>query len=804
MNASYEWLRAFVPFKLSPTELRDLLTSRCATVDDLVSLRDDLRDVVIGRVVEVGRHPNSDHLWVTKVDAGGGKLIDVVCGAANVSVNTLYPFAPVGGVLPGGVKIEKRKIRGETSEGMLCSAKELGLGQDQEGIMALSLVAEPGTRFLDAMPIGDTRLVIDVLPNRPDLLSHEGLAREIAAATGGTVNRPEIAEQKPFVIRTHTVKATSGKVGEVTVRLEDTDGCMRYAGAVITGLKVGPSPDWLVQRLQSVGSRSINNVVDVTNYMLLGFGQPMHAFDLQQIARGTVVVRKTRGEELIKTLDGVDRTLPPGAVVIGDAERAQGIAGIIGGSGSEVSDSTTEIFLEVAAFNPARIRATRRKLGISTDASYRFERGVDVDAIPGLVDYAVRLILSVAGGVSQGNPIDLYPLPKRPIPISLKLPRVARILGEPVEAPEVERNLRSVGFRIAPEAKDVLKVSPPSWRHDVHADVDLAEEVARLRGYDTFSSELRPFRASAVPDSPLVAVTKRVQERLVGAGLNEVRPMPFVTAGKGATVRVTNPLAEDEAFLRGDLLTTLISRAEYNLARMQGNVRLFEIGTAFFAGEEPAPLPGPKKAALPREEMHVAALVMGQRSPTHFTKPLPESYDEWDLKYLADIVATAAFPSSEAKLIPASGDTLWEISVDGRIVGEARRLTLDAPVWAKPAFGLELNLEALEQGQGTSKVFRAIPATPRAQVDLALLAPTSVTAAQIDAVIRREAGDLLETLTLFDEFTGQGIPEGSRSLAWALTFRHPERTLMDKEVQGRSEKIVKALEGELGVRQRTA
>jgi phenylalanyl-tRNA synthetase beta chain len=804
VNASYEWLQAFVPFKLSPTELRDLLTSRCATVDDVISLREDLRDVVIARVVEAGRHPNSDHLWVTKVDAGGGTLIDVVCGAANVSVNTLYPFAPVGAVLPGGLKIEKKKIRGETSEGMLCSAKELGLGQDHEGIMALSLVAEPGTRFLDAMPLGDTRLVIDVLPNRPDLLSHEGLAREIAAATGGTVTRPKIAEQKPFIIQTHTVKATSGKVGDVTVRLEDTDGCFRYAGAVITGLKVGPSPDWLVQRLQSVGARSINNVVDATNYMLLGFGQPMHAFDLEQIARDTVVVRKTRGEELIKTLDGVDRTLPPGAVVIGDAERAQAIAGIIGGSGSEVSAATTEIFLEVAAFNPARIRATRRKLGISTDASYRFERGVDVDAIPALVDYAVRLILSVAGGIPQGNPIDLYPLPKRPNPISLKLVRVARLLGEPVDAQEVERNLRSVGFRIAPEAKDVIKVSPPSWRHDVHADVDLTEEIARLRGYDSFSSELRPFRASAVPDSPLVPVIRRVEETLVGAGLNEVRPMPFVAAGKGATVRVTNPLAEDEAFLRGDLLTTLVSRAEYNLARMQGNVRLFEIGTAFFAGEDPASLPGPKKAPLPREEMHVAALVMGQRQPTHFTKPVPESYDEWDLKYLADIVASAAFPAGAVKLVPGSGDTLWEVSVDGHTVGAARRLTLDAPVWAKPAFGLEINLEALNQAPTRSKAYRAIPATPRAQVDLALLAPSNVTAAQIEAVIRKEAGELLETLTLFDEFTGQGIPGGSRSLAWALTFRHSERTLMDKEVQGRTEKIVKALEGELGVRQRTS
>ena len=800
MNASYEWLRAFVPFSLSPTELRDLLTSRCATVDELIAHREDLGGVVIGRVVESARHPNSDHLWVTKVDAGTGTLLDVVCGAANVTVGTLYPFAPVGAVLPGGVKIEKRKIRGETSEGMLCSARELGLGEDKEGIMALSIVAEPGTKFLDAMPLGDTRLVIDVLPNRPDLLSHEGLAREIAAATGGTVNRPEIAEEKPFVIRTHTMKATSGKVGDVTVKLEDTDGCMRYAGAVLTGLKVGPSPDWLVQRLHAVGARSINNVVDVTNYMLLGFGQPMHAFDLEKIARGTVVVRRTRGEELIKTLDGVDRTLPPGAVVIGDAERAQAIAGIIGGSGSEVSELTTEIFLEVAAFNPARIRATRRKLGISTDASYRFERGVDVDAIPALVDYAVRLILSVAGGIPQGNPVDLYPLPKRPVPISLKLPRVARLLGEPVDTIEVERSLRTVGFRIAPEAKDVIKVSPPSWRHDVRGEADVAEEIARLRGYDTFSSELRPFRPSAVPDAPLVSVTKRVQEALVGAGLNEVRPMPFVAEGKGATVRVSNPLAEDEAFLRGDLLRTLISRAEYNLARMQGNIRLFEIGTAFFAGEDPAVL----KAALPREEMHVGALVMGQRSPTHFTKAIQPSYDEWDIKYLADMAATAAFPSAVVKMIPGTGETLWEIVVDGHPVGSARRLTIDAPIWAKPAFGLEINLEAIEQGAAQSKAYKAIPATPRVQVDLALLAPIRVTAAQIDDVIRKEAGELLESLTLFDEFSGQGIPEGSRSLAWALTFRHPERTLKDQEVQGRTAKIVAALEGELGVRQRTS
>src|SRR6266571_8010183 len=264
MNASYEWLRAFVPFSLSPTELRDLLTSRCATVDDLVSLREDLRDVVIARVVEASRHPNSDHLWLTKVDAGGGSVVDVVCGAANVSVNTLYPFAPVGAVLPGGVQVEKRKIRGETSEGMLCSARELGLGQDQEGILALSIDVTPGTLFLDAVPIGDTRLVVDVLPNRPDLLSHEGLAREIAAATSLPLGVPAIIAGSDASLSSVAGDRSSG----VSVEVEDTEGCPRYMAALVQGVTIGPSPSWLSAKIEAVGSRAINNVVDATNYML--------------------------------------------------------------------------------------------------------------------------------------------------------------------------------------------------------------------------------------------------------------------------------------------------------------------------------------------------------------------------------------------------------------------------------------------------------------------------------------------------------------------------------------------------------
>ncbi|MEP6905882.1 MAG: YtpR family tRNA-binding protein, partial [Gemmatimonadales bacterium] len=312
MNASYEWLRDFVHFDLGPEQLRDLLTSRTATVDELIRIRADLSEIVIGRVVEAVPHPDSDHLWVTKVDAGLAELVNVVCGASNVTVGSLYPFAPVGTVLPGGLKLEKRKIRGAVSEGMLCSARELRLGTDHEGIMALDVNAAPGSSFLDAMAVGDTRLVVDVLPNRADLLSHEGLAREISAAIASPLLVPGIPGAK-----SSTIGPSSGSAPDVTV--EDSSGCPRYMAAVIRGLRVGPSPAWLSARIEAVGGRSINNVVDATNYMLYGFGQPMHAFDLSLLDGGRITVRRAHSGEKIRTLDGVERTLDDQMTVIAGA-----------------------------------------------------------------------------------------------------------------------------------------------------------------------------------------------------------------------------------------------------------------------------------------------------------------------------------------------------------------------------------------------------------------------------------------------------------------------------------------------------
>ena len=814
MNASYEWLRDFVHFSLTPEELRDLLTSRTATVDDIIRLRADLDEVVVARVVEVERHPNSDHLWVTKVDAGSGELRDVVCGAPNVTAGALYPFAPVGSTLPGGLKLEKRKIRGAVSEGMLCSARELGLGTDHEGIMALDVDVSPGTKFLDAVPVGDVRLVVDVLPNRPDLLSHEGLAREIAAATRMPLQIPVIRDSSA------SVAAVANGRSSFAVTVEDVTGCPRYMAAVIRGVTIGPSPSWLVSRIEAVGSRSINNVVDATNYMLHGFGQPMHAFDVSRLEGNQIIVRRARASEKMRTLDGVDRTLDSEMTVIADTNKAQAIAGVIGGEGSEVTAVTTDILLEVASFEPRRVRATRRKLGVSTDASYRFERGVDAHACQRHLRYAVDLIVAVAGGRLEGEPIDVSATLETPPAIRVRHQRVTALLGEEIDNAEMEKELSAIGFSVATgNGGNDLSVTPPTWRSDVVAEVEVIEEIARLHGYDKFPSDIRPFRPSNVPDAPLHLLTTRVREACVASGLLEVRPLPFTRHNNERSLRVRNPLAEDESFLRQEILDTLARRAELNLSHMQRTIRLFEIGAVFAASDA-------RDGALPDERMHAGVLVLGDRRPPHFTEPRPPTYDEWDAKGLAESIGEAAFPGHAISCVPGEGDVLWNVTAADVKVGVVRRISLDAPAWAAAAFGIELDLEALSpspgrmysgspgisdrplhektQQGGASRGYRPIPAMPSMDIDLALIVPDAVRAAQVEQLIRQSAGDLLERIALFDEFRGAGIPEGSRSLAWRLTFRHPERTLREREIQGRTEKIVKALEGELGVRQRTA
>lgn len=815
MNVSYQWLQSLVPFEGTAAELRDLITSHSATVDELVALRADLAPIVVARVVEAARHPDSEHLSVTKVDAGTGQLLDVVCGAPNVAAGKLYPFAPTGTVMPAGLKIERRKIRGAVSDGMLCSARELGLGGDHEGILELDLDVQPGTPLLDAIPAGDSRLVVDVLANRPDLLSHRGIAREVAAVTGKPLALPPL-EGAGGPIATARRAEGSGETGSTRVKLEEGAAlARRYMGVVIRGIKVGPSPDWLVARLEAVGSRSINNVVDATNYVLWELGQPTHAFDLAKLESNTVVVRRARPNETLVTLDGVERKLSESLTVIADLLRPVAIAGIMGGRDSEVTDGTTDIFLEVASFDPARTRAGRKELGMGTDASYRFERGVDPEMAAEALDRCARLVIAVAGGSIAGAPLDLYPAPPTPRTAPLRAARVARVLGTPVPIDKAARILRSVGCTVKPAGSDAVDVTPPSWRGDLVEEIDLIEEVARLHGYDAIPGTLRGVRPSAVRDDPQWIAADRVRTALVGAGLLEVRPLPFVAGAEQGYVRVCNPLAENESYLRREVLETLARRAEHNLAHMQGNVRIFEVGAVF------APAEGP----LPAEELRVGCLVMGDRDPAHFTAPKPQAFDEWDAKWLAQTLATAAYPGKTVELRQAAGsgsECLWDIVVAGTRLGHVSQVTLDAPVWAAAPFGVELSLGSVasadvaapgEHAHETTQAaeaerafapYRALPTTPASEFDLALLVRDDQRAEEVGSVIRSAAGDLLESLTVFDSYTGNGVPAGYRSLAWRLVLRHPERTLRDKEIEGRRAKILATLEKELDVRQRTA
>ncbi|MDB4907174.1 MAG: hypothetical protein JWO05_1958 [Gemmatimonadetes bacterium] len=814
MNASYEWLRALVPFHQTPAQLRDLLTAHTATVDELIPLRQDLAAIVVARVVTTAPHPDSDHLSVNKVDMGTGELLDVVCGAPNVQAGALYPFAPTGTTMPNGLKLERRKIRGALSNGMLCSARELGLGQDHEGIMRLDVDVPLGTPLLQAMPVGDTQVVIDVGANRPDLLSHLGIAREISALTGVPLALPPIPGGD-VACPAPERKARAARTGSAVIHVEDRELARRYMGVVVRGVTVGPSPEWLVARVTSVGVRSINNVVDATNYILHELGQPVHAFDLAKLGvddKGTtsVVVRKAKAGEVLHTLDGVERTLDARIPVIADAERPHAVAGVMGGKESEVTEGTTDLFLEVANFHAGHTRTARRALSLSTDASYRFERAVDPELAPVALERLVQLIVAVAGGTSISTPADVYlPEPAR-APIVLRISRIARVLGDAVSAEDSARYLTSIGFRVEAGTDGAsLSVIAPSWREDISGEIDLVEEVARLRGYDAFPNELRPFRPGTVPDDPMWTLGHRVRDALVSLGLLETRAMPFVKGAPEGFARVSNPLSETEAYLRRDVLDTLARRAEYNLAQMQGDVRLFEIGSTFAPGE----------GSLPVEELRVAALVMGRRAPRHFTDTQAARYDEWDAKAIAERLVEVAFAGRDASLA-GSEHALWTISVDGDEVGHVSRVSLDAPVWAAPAFGVELRLATLSaapvaapganvHGVAPAAITRAPftftpqPSTPAAEFDLALLLPAGRLASEVEAVIRRTAGEMLERLELFDEYTGEGVEAGARSVAWRLTFRHPERTLRDKEIDGRRSRILGVLESELNVRQRS-
>jgi len=796
MNVSYRWLQSLVPgLSEPPLELAHRLSLLGAPADEVVDLGAGVEGVVIARVLEVWQHPNADRLRVTRVDAGE-EPVQVVCGAPNVEAGRYYPFAPVGATLPGGLEIRRAKLRGEVSEGMLCSARELGLGRDHAGLMTLAGEWEPGAPFLESLGLDDVRLVLDITPNRPEMLSHLGVAREVAPGGAAGVRLPEFpgASEAPLELRE---AGGEGEVGGVRVRVEDVGGCSRYTAAVVRGVKVGPSPEWLATRLRSVGVRPINNVVDATNYVLQELGQPIHAFDLHRLRGGEVVVRRARAGETLRTLDGVDRTLAESALVIADAEGPVALAGVLGGENSEVHDGTTDLLLEVAHFDPKAVRGTRTPFGLSTDASYRFERGVDPEGQPRALERVVRLILAVAGGEADRAALDLNPAPFSRRVVELRPERVARVLGVELAAGEISSLLEEIGFEVDASGTP-LRVSVPGYRPDVTEEVDLIEEVARRRGYDSFPEELLPFRASAVPESPEVEAERRARDFFRRLGFLEARTTGFAPGSEGR-VPLLNPLSAEEGSLRDALVPGLLRRVEHNWAHGVRDVRLFEVGTAFFpAGED----------AVPREEIRVAAAFTGASRPSHWSGDAA-AWDVWDLKGVLEELAESLGGDLEVAAPAILGGTVvsaeaFRLAVDGTEVGGGGRVApgaADAPAWAGDVWVLEARLQAGREAEG-AVTYRPLPEQPASERDLALLVPRGTAAVEVGAVIRDSAGPLLEAVAPFDLYEGKGIPEGTRSVAFRLRFRAADRTLTDAETDAAVASVLGALQERLGVRRR--
>ncbi len=790
---SRRWLEALLGRPLDPRDLEQRLSALGAPVEGIVPRHQDLGDVLVARVIEVKKHPNADRLSLCLVDAGAaGGPVEVVCGAPNVQPGKTYPYAAVGAMLPGGTKLERKKIRGVESNGMLCSPRELGLGDDHSGILELDTDAAPGTRFLDALPIDDHQIVIEVTPNRPDLLCHKGVARELGASLGAPVKLPEIPGGQQHATARPPVRQTARGV------VDGVEGCPRYMAAVIRGVRVGESPPWLARRLTSIGQRTINNVVDATNYILFELNQPLHAFDLAKLSGPAVVIRRARAGERIVTLDGVERTLTPEMTAICDAQRPTIVAGVMGSAESEVTPATTDLVLECAYFQPTRVRRTRRALGLSSESSYRFERGIDLLGLPDALRRAIDVIVAVAGGELREPPLDLWPAPAQEQTIFLRPERVAHLLGTAVERDAIERLLSSIGFFVAPkEAR--LAVQVPGWRPDVTREVDLIEEVARLKGYDAFPDELRPYRPGTVPDAPLERAKARVRAELASAGFYEARTFPLGASDDPDAVQVLNPMSADEAHLRTRLLPGLVRRVEPNWAARARDSRLFEVGTVFRQGKGE----GGKGKGGVEEWTSVAAALTGARRPPHWSEAakVPDM-DIWDLKHHFELAVSLVAPSCDVQ--PVTGGGAGWVAVQrggGAVVGQAGALEADAPVWAAPLYGFEVRLELAAPLQ---PLYRALPQTPPVERDVALVLPPGVTAAAVADVLRRAGGALLETLAVFDEYRGPGIPADHRSVAWHLSFRDPEgsRTLREAEVDKLLAAALKALEEELGIRRR--
>lgn len=785
MKFTYNWLKKYVDLTMPADELADRLTMAGLEVEAVENIFHDLDKVKVAEILTVNKHPNADRLTLCEVRIGED-VSQVVCGAPNAREGLFTAIALPGAELPGGMKIKKGKIRGEVSEGMLCSERDLGISEDHGGIMELDWLTESGLDLADAMDLKDTVIEVDLTPNRPDCTSVIGVAREAAAFSGAVLKTPLDGKSFPEMGRTHDAFA---------VDVHDKD-CPRYTARLVKNVTIAPSPWWLRKHLLSIGLRPINNVVDITNYVMMEYGQPLHAFDFKLLAGGKIVVRKATDGERMNTLDGMERTLDSDMLMICDGKKPVAVAGVMGGENSEVNENTTEVLLESACFDPVSIRRTARKLNLGTDSSYRFERGVDPKLAPKALERAVELLVDLAGGEAVAGGIDHNEGVKEPITLNLRVSKTNDLLGYEFSAEELGSMLSSIELGVEKLDADTLAVTPPTFRIDLEREVDLIEEVARLKGYNEFPQTLPIVPMSTAKQDADRLLRKDISRIMTSSGFNEainysfISPKHFDMLGLAEddpmrkTVALMNPLGEDQSVMRTTLLPGLLENVRHNINRQCPDIRLFEIGKVFYPRDE---------LSLPEESQHLTAVVSGRRSPgtieLHFGS---EKADILDLKgVVSQLVSELGLENIDFELAPQDVRPYSEKQSVFRLVsglgilgecGKVRANTLKEFGIKQSVYYLDFQIGLLLEQQKIRKNFTPLPKYPSVKWDIAVLVPDTVGAGGIVDAVNRTEEPLIECAELFDVYRGEPIKEGYKSVAITVTYRSHEQTLDDETV----------------------
>ncbi|MBE0430397.1 MAG: phenylalanine--tRNA ligase subunit beta [Dehalococcoidia bacterium] len=800
MKVSLKWLNDYVDIRLGAEQIAEKLTMAGLEVTGIQTLGGTWERIEVGEVVAVNPHPNADRLRLATVELGAGQ-VTVVCGAPNIAPGQRVPFAGIGARLIDGrtgeaVSLKAAKIRGVVSEGMVCSEKELGISDNHEEILVLPPEAPVGAALSDYL--GDVVLDLDVTPNRPDCLSVIGIAREIAALTGESLRLPEI----------HYEESAESIDSFASVEIAEPELCLRYCASLLTGIKVGSSPGWLQQRLSSCGMRPINNVVDVTNYVMLEYGQPLHAFDFHELRGGQMVVRRARQGETITTLDEVQRTLNTDILVIADKERAVAIAGIMGGSGSEVTAATDTILIESASFDQAAVRGGSNQLRVQTEASVRFDKGLNSDLPLPPLRRATQLLLELAGGKGARGIIDVYPGKSEPQFLSLTAREVERISGLQVSAAETIGTLRALGFECKESDSDSqIFVSVPYWRSDIKCSADLVEEVVRTMGYEKIpitrlSAQLPRQRAKLSPAQRRSDLRDSLRDMLTGFGFQEVLTYSLVSLEKlerlsprrkleAAPLSVANPMSREQEALRTSLRAGLLATVAHNRRSGTAGMRLFEIGKVFSS----------RGKDLPDEREMVCALLTGARSEMSWHGE-GEVLDFFDAKGTVENMmnrfgSKAIFEAADDETFSAGRGASIVIE-DERVgvVGEVHPSVAQAFELSGSVCLVEIDVEKLVTKITGAKQYRPILRFPGATRDMALVLDDHVSYRSVEDIIRSTL--LVTQVILFDVYRGEQVPEGKKSFAVRIVYQSPSHTLTDEEVDRNQQQMLDRLRQELG------